>query len=54
MLEDGLIVQDTCSALSTLRPPFKKLKSKLDKKLSTIKRMKLEIGEIKQNVIIYC
>ena len=52
MREDGLVVPGTHSALSTLRPLLEKLKSKLDKELSTIKHMKLETGDIKKTIVI--
>ena len=45
MLEDGLVVPGTNSALSTLRPLLKRLKSEQGKKLPSIKHMKLEIGD---------
>ena len=54
MLENGLVVPGIYS-LSTLRPLKGRLISELNKKLSTIKHMKLEIGDTKKkNVIIHC
>ena len=47
MLEDASVVLGTYSALSTLKQFLEKLESKLYKKQSTIKNMKLEIGDMK-------
>ncbi len=46
MLEDGLVVPGTYTALSDSRGLLETLKTELDKKILTLKHMKLKTGNI--------
>ena len=48
MLEDGLVVPETYTALCTSRRQLETLEEQLRKKTLTLKHMKLEIGSIKK------
>ena len=64
MLEDGLVVPGTYTALCTSRRRQETLEEQLRKKTLTLKHMKLEIGSIKtivnridvktKNIVNYC
>ena len=52
MLEDGLVVPGTYTALSDSRGLLETLKTELDKKMLTLKHMKLEVGNISTKYIM--